>query len=93
MPATTTWQEFPALWRELSEEVWACLRRAGIDHGCPNVMLYRDDVPNVEVGVEMAGSFAPLGRIIASTLPAGRFATWSERLVDGQREVSAELTL
>jgi effector-binding domain-containing protein len=36
-----------------------------------NVMLYKDDVPNVEVGVEVGGSFAPLGRIVASTLPAG----------------------
>jgi len=35
-------------------------------------MLYRDDVPNVEVGVEIAGSFAPTGRIVASALPAGR---------------------
>ena len=28
--ATTTWQEFPALWQELLDEVWACLRAGGI---------------------------------------------------------------
>ena len=44
-----------------------------------NVMLYKDDVPNVEVGVEVAGSFAPLGRVIASALPAGRVAMATHR--------------
>jgi effector-binding domain-containing protein len=38
-------------------------------------MLYRDDVPNVEVGVEVTGAFPPSGRVVASALPAGRVAT------------------
>ncbi len=50
--AMTTWQEFPTLWRELSDEVWACLHAGGITRGCRNIMLYWDDVPHVEVGVE-----------------------------------------
>jgi hypothetical protein len=29
VPATTTWQEFPTLWRELSDEVWASYTLAG----------------------------------------------------------------
>src|SRR5690349_11313477 len=33
VPATTTWQEFPTLWRELSAEVWACLNAGGISRG------------------------------------------------------------
>jgi hypothetical protein len=33
VPATTTWQEFPTLWRELSDEVWACLHAGGIYRG------------------------------------------------------------
>jgi hypothetical protein len=49
--ATTTWQQFATLWGSLLGEVWDCLRAAGITRGCRNVMLYRDDVPNVEVGV------------------------------------------
>ncbi|HLK02602.1 MAG TPA: hypothetical protein VKU39_22205 [Streptosporangiaceae bacterium] len=49
--ATTTWQDFPALWGQLLGEVWNCLRADGIHRGCRNIMLYRDDVPNVEVGV------------------------------------------
>jgi effector-binding domain-containing protein len=67
----TTWPEFPALWGRLLDEVWACLRAAGIDRGCRNVMLYLDDVPHVEVGVELTGPCSLSGRVVASTLPAG----------------------
>src|SRR4051812_34943994 len=37
-------------------------------------MRYLDDVPNVEVGVELA-AFAPVGRVVPSSLPAGPAAT------------------
>ena len=53
VPATTTWQAFPTLWQDLSAEVWACLHAGGIDRGCGVIMLYWDDVPQVEVGVEL----------------------------------------
>src|SRR5882672_5203474 len=72
--ATTTWQEFPTLWRTLSGEVWTCLRAGGVHGGCRNVMLYRDDVPNVEVGVELRQPCVLTGRVVASALPAGRAA-------------------
>ena len=74
VPATTTWQEFPTLWRELSDEVWACLHAGGINRGCRNIMLYRDDVPHVEVGVELLVPCPLAGRVIASALPAGKVA-------------------
>jgi effector-binding domain-containing protein len=73
--ATTTWPEFPALWGTLLGEVWTCLRAGGIQRGCRNVMLYRDDVPNVEVGVELTQPCELTGRVVASTLPSGRAAT------------------
>jgi len=38
-------------------------------------MLYEDDVPHVEVGAEVEGSFAGNGRVVPSTLPAGPAAT------------------
>jgi effector-binding domain-containing protein len=38
-------------------------------------MLYKDDVPNVEVGVQVSGTFAPAGDVVASTLPGGLVAT------------------
>jgi effector-binding domain-containing protein len=72
--ATTTWQEFPPLWRELLDEVWACLRAGGIHRGCRNIMLYRDDVPLVEVGVELRQPCPLTGRVVASSLPAGQVA-------------------
>ena len=76
----TTWKAFPETWPGLLDEVWSAIRpeRAQILPG-RNVMLYKDDVPNIEVGVEVAGSFAPRGRIIASTLPVGRVATATHR--------------
>jgi effector-binding domain-containing protein len=75
VPATTTWQEFPTLWSQLLDEVWACLRASGIERGCRNVMLYHDDVPNVEVGVLLDKPCPLTGRVVASTLPAGAVAT------------------
>jgi effector-binding domain-containing protein len=72
--ATTTRQEFLTLWKELLDEVWACVRAGGIDRGCRNVMLYRDDVPHVEVGVELSPPCPLSGRVSASALPAGRVA-------------------
>ena len=71
----TTWRDFPALWGQLSGEVWDCLRAGGIDRGYPNVMLYLDDVPHVEVGVLLTRPGPLTGRVVASALPAGRAAT------------------
>ncbi len=39
-----------------------------------NVMLYRGEEPNVEVGVLAPCPFAPQGRVVASELPGGRAA-------------------
>jgi len=79
IPATTTWDEYPALWRELSGEVWACLRAAGVQGGCRNVMVYLDDTPRVEVGVELPAPCPLTGRVVASHLPAGRAAMTTHR--------------
>ncbi len=79
VPAATTWQEFPTLWKELLDEVWTCLRAGGITRGCRNVMLYRDDVPHVEVGVELLQPCPLTGRVVASTLPAGHVAMTTHR--------------
>ena len=72
---TTTWERFPTLWRELLDEGWGYVRGAGVMAG-RNVMVYLDDAPTVEVGVELEGILAaPSGRIVASALPKGRAAT------------------
>jgi effector-binding domain-containing protein len=79
IPAATTWAQFPALWRELSGEVWACLRAGGVQRGCRNVMVYLDDTPSVEIGVELPAPCPLTGRIVASHLPSGRAATTTHR--------------
>jgi effector-binding domain-containing protein len=76
--AATTWAEFPTIWRPMLDEVWGFLRGdapEGLYQQGHNVMLYHDDVPNVEVGVQVSGSFGPAGRVVASTLPGGLVAT------------------
>lgn len=72
--AITTWQEFPHVWTGMLDEVWACLRAQGVRSGCPNVMLYLDDVPNVEIGVLLNQPFPLTGRVTASEVPAGQAA-------------------
>jgi effector-binding domain-containing protein len=76
----TTWREFPALWPRLLDEVWAFLRTApGLRTDGQNVMLYRHELPGVEVavevGVQVTESFRTSGRVVPSTLPAAEAAT------------------
>jgi hypothetical protein len=76
--AATTWAEFPALWRPMLDEVWSFLRGSapdGLWTRGHNVMLYADDVPNVEVGVQVNRSFEPCGSVVPSALPGGLAAT------------------
>ena len=77
--AETTWQEFPALWGQLLGEVWDCLHAGGIYRGCRNIMVYLNDVPNVEVGVLLDQPCPLTGRVVASALPAGTVATTVHR--------------
>jgi effector-binding domain-containing protein len=73
-----TWAEFPKMWGPMLDKVWSFLRGDapdGLYKGGHNIMLYKDVVPNVEVGVQVTGSFAPAGDVVASTLPGGLVAT------------------
>jgi effector-binding domain-containing protein len=73
VPAVTTWPEFPRVWKGLLDQVWDALHAAGVTSGCPNVMLYLDDLPRVEIGVRYDGP--PLAEpVVASELPGGRVA-------------------
>jgi effector-binding domain-containing protein len=75
--ATTTWAEFPSRWKPMLDQVWGFLADApaGLRKDGHNVMLYKDDAPNVEVGVQVTGPFAPVGDVRPSTLPGGVVAT------------------
>jgi effector-binding domain-containing protein len=77
--AMTTWAEYSTLWPTLLDEVYAFVRAGGATQDGHNVMLYRDDVPNVEVGVQVTGPFEPTGRVVPSVLPAGEVASTVHR--------------
>jgi effector-binding domain-containing protein len=70
----TTWDAFPSLWRHLLDQVYAFLETGDVSQTGHNVMLYKDDVPNVEVGVEVNAAFTSSGPVVASCLPAGEAA-------------------
>ena len=72
--ATTSWRDFPTQWPPMLDEVHACVRRHGsASQGC-NVMLYKDDIPNVEVGVELIVPCVLDSPVIRSALPSGEVA-------------------
>src|ERR1700728_4997757 len=76
--ATVTWTECPTLWMPTLDQVWGFLRGGAPERlylDGHNVMLYKDDVPNVEVGVQVTGSFDSVGGVTASSLPGGLVAT------------------
>jgi len=76
--APTTWAEFPKMWGPMLDKVWSFLRGhppEGLHKQGYNVMLYKDDVPNVEVGVQVSGPFDPVGDVVPSMLPGGLVAT------------------
>jgi effector-binding domain-containing protein len=73
--ANTTWREFPTLWGPLLDEVWAFLRATpGLRAEGHNVFLYRNNVPGVElaveVGVQVTDTFGAAGRVVPSKVPA-----------------------
>lgn len=81
----TTWSEFPSLWGLMLDEVYGAVRPADGDlaeRGGPrwqNVMLYKDDVPNVEVGVLASGPYVERENVISSWLPSGTAAATTLR--------------
>jgi len=82
---TTSWAEFPGLWGRLLGEVYGFVRaRPELATGSngerwQNVMLYKDQRPDVEVGVLVTAPFETQGRVIASELPGGEVATATHR--------------
>ena len=83
---TTTWQEFRELWGGLLlGQVYEFVRpRPELATGdgeelWRNVMLYKDQRPDVEVGVLVSGPFQAEGLVILSALPPGEVATATHR--------------
>jgi effector-binding domain-containing protein len=82
---TTTWTEFPKLWGPLLGQVYEFVRprpelaTGDGDELWQNVMLYKDQRPDVEVGVLVSAPIQAEGPVIASALPAGEVATATHR--------------
>src|ERR1700722_3153247 len=82
---TTTWDEFPSLWGLMLGQVYEFVRphpelATGDDEELwQNVMLYKDQRPDVEVGVLVSGPFQAEGPVMLSALPAGEVATATHR--------------
>jgi len=82
---TTTWQEFPELWGPLLGQVYEFVRRrpqlatGDAEELWQNVMLYKDQRPDVEVGVLVSEPFQAEGLVILSALPPGEVATATHR--------------
>jgi len=82
---TTTWSEFPDLWGSLLGQVYEFVRpRPELATGTgaepwQNVMLYKDQRPDVEVGVLVSRPFHVEGSVMLSALPAGEVATATHR--------------
>ena len=93
---TTTWQEFPKLWGPLLDQVYEFVRpRPELATGngqelWQNVMLYKDQRPDVEVGVLVSGAFRAEGPVVLSALPAGEVATATHRGDYGKLGVTHE---
>jgi hypothetical protein len=67
-------------WRGMLDEVWALLRtRSDLWADGHNVMLYADEPGRgarlVEAGVQVTGTFQPVGRVRPSSLPGTTTAT------------------
>jgi effector-binding domain-containing protein len=82
---TTTWNEFPRLWGVLLGQVYEFVRprpelaTGDGDELWQNVMLYKDQRPDVEVGVLVSGHFKSHRPVVSSALPAGEVATATHR--------------
>jgi effector-binding domain-containing protein len=71
-----SWEEFASRWKPMLDGVWAFLRQTDLRTDGHNIMVYRDNVPNLvfEVGVQVTRTFDPAGAVVPSNLPHGRAA-------------------
>src|SRR5260370_40662345 len=71
-----SWEEFASRWKPMLDGVWAFLRQNDLRSEGHNIMVYRNNVPNLEfeVGVQVTRSFEPAGAVVPSDPPHGRAA-------------------
>jgi effector-binding domain-containing protein len=72
--STTRWPDIGATIRSSLDEVWAHLRAnppGAIRH---NVVVYINDTPDVEIGIQVSEPFVPSDRVRLFSTPAGPVA-------------------
>lgn len=72
--ATTDFPNLATTIRRTLDQVYAFLPTVDLKPWGHNIVLYRDMVMNVEVGVEVPRRFTPSGPVVCSVLPAGEVA-------------------
>jgi effector-binding domain-containing protein len=79
--SATTWEQFRSAWKSMLDSVWALLGQHDLRTDGHNVMVYRNDVPQLdfEVGVQVSRPFEAIGAVVPSTLPAGSAAHTAHR--------------
>jgi len=70
----TTFEALGATIIKSLDEVYAFLRTAPVKQKGLNVVVYFDDVINIEAGVQVSSEFEPTGTVICSATPAGTAA-------------------
>lgn len=72
--ATTEFSGLATTIRSSLDQVYAFLPSVDVKPWGHNIVLYRDMVMNIEVGVEVARRFQSSGPVVCSVLPAGEVA-------------------
>src|SRR5688500_13086497 len=72
---TTEWRELATTIRRAFDEVYAYIKQAGVTQSGHNIVVYLDDKPTIEVGVEVSARFESEGRVRCAATPAGLAAT------------------
>jgi len=67
-------EQFARVVPECCGVVWKALKENGVSGAGRHVAVYRDDVVNLEVGVELEKAFGGCGEVVASELPKGMIA-------------------
>ncbi len=76
---STTWEALSATILSGLDEVWAHLRTAPPAGTGQNVVIYRNQVEAVEIGVQVAPPFTPSARVRLSSTPGGFVAKFLHR--------------
>jgi effector-binding domain-containing protein len=72
--ATTEFANLATTIRRTLDQVYAFLPTADLKPWGHNIVLYREMVMNIEVGVEVPRRFESAGAVVCSVLPAGEVA-------------------